>query len=178
MQCLFFVVGAFYFVFVLFFCMRLPVTHVAEWNGLKVCRGAGRKKEEVVRQWSVGWAEGSRKGDGGRVGKEMVTDHKAGWLHYRARTSVASSQRTTVQPLWPVQKGKKTERAVVSFWVKVSEQTSQLQQWAPANSADCLTKQSAKEQEWPWRPKFNTLPLSHCGLTLHLNHCEHPEWRS
>lgn len=129
--------------------MRLPVTHVAEWNGLKVCRGAGRKKEEVVRQWSVGWSEGSRKGDGGRVGKEMVTDRKAGWLHYRARTSVVSSQRTTVQPLWPVQKGKKTDRAVVSFWVKVSEQTSQLHRWASANSADCLTKQSAKEQEWP-----------------------------
>lgn len=158
--------------------MRLPVTHVAEWNRLKVCRGAGRKKQEVVRQWSVGWAEGSRKGDGGRVGKEMVTDHKAGWLHYRARTSVVSSQRTTVQPLWPGAERQENWTCTCFF---LSES-----RWAdvpvtPVGSSKLcrlLNQTERKRTGMTWRPKFNTLPLSHCGLTLHLNHCEHPEWRS
>lgn len=72
-------------------CVCLPVTSVPEQYSLKVW-----KKTTHGQFWGghsgipeSGMWQRREGGTGGRVGKEMVTDHKAGWLHYRARTSPA-----------------------------------------------------------------------------------------
>lgn len=75
-------------------CMCLPVTRVPEQYSLKVWKKQHMNsfEEDVGIAGYSGISESGmwqrrEGGTGGRVGNEMVTDHKAGWLHYRARTS-------------------------------------------------------------------------------------------
>lgn len=154
--------------------MCLLTTRVAERHGLKVCVGGREVGGEVVREWSRRCGEGRRKGDGGR---EMVTDHKAGWLHYRVRSSVVLHRAPQCSRSHRSSQERNENWTRCYFWNESP--------WAdvPVIPVGCyklcwlFDQLESKELDWShWRRlMFNNLTLH---TTLNLNHFEYPDWRS